>query len=203
MDTTHEVERFDASRHGQRASAEAAIRRMTLGDDGGLAELYARYAPLVTGIALGIVRDPADAQDVLQTVFLQAWCQADRYDASRGAPEAWLCTITRTRALDQLRRRAGRTKRPDATNLPHTAAPATVERLAVRRALSELSPRQRHALELAYYEGLTQSEIAARLGEPLGTIKTRIRGGMTRLRAALKPLPPRSRLQPMSNMQAL
>jgi RNA polymerase sigma-70 factor (ECF subfamily) len=202
MDTTNEVEHSDASRHGQRASAEAAIRRMTLGDDSGLAELYDRYAPLVTGLALRIVGDPADAQDVLQVVFLQAWRQADRYDTSRGAPEAWLCTITRTRALDQLRRRIGRKERPEATSLPHMATPATVERLAVQRALSELSPTQRHALELAYYEGLSQSEIATRLGEPLGTIKTRIRRGMAVLRSALKPLPPRSRPQSISNMQA-
>ena len=202
MDTTNEVERFDASRHGKRASAEAAIRRMTLGDDSGLAELYDRYASLVTGMAVRILHDPADAQDVLQAVFLQAWRQADRYNASRGAPEAWLCTITRTRALDQLRRRAGRKELPEATIRPYVAAPATVERLAVQRALSDLSPMQRDALELAYYEGLTQSEIATRLGEPLGTIKTRIRGGMARLRTALKPLPPRSRVQQISNMQA-
>ena len=175
----------ELSRRDKRASAEAAIRRMTLGDDSGLAELYDRYAPLVTGLALRILRDPADAQDVLQAVFLQAWLQADRYDASRGAPEAWLCTITRTRALDQLRRRVGLRERPETANVHHMATPSTVERLAVQRALSELSPLQRHALELAYYEGLTQSEIATRLGEPLGTIKTRIRDAMIRLRGLL------------------
>jgi RNA polymerase sigma-70 factor (ECF subfamily) len=172
----------------ENSSAEAAIKRMRRGDDSGLAVLYDRYASLVNGLALRILRDSADAQDVLQAVFLQAWRQADRYDASRGAPEAWLCTIARTRALDQLRRRAVLKERPEVTTPPRPAMPPTVERLAVRRALAELSSSQRQALELAYYEGLTQTEIAERLGEPLGTIKTRIRSGMARLRIALRPL---------------
>ncbi len=170
------------------ASPEAAINRMRCGDDSGLAELYDRYASLVNGLALRILRDPADAQDVLQAVFLQAWRQADRYDSSRGAPEAWLCTIARTRALDHLRRRAVLKERPEVAGPPHPSVPPTVEKLAVRGALAELSKPQREALELAYYEGLTQTEIAARLGEPLGTIKTRIRSGMARLRVALRPL---------------
>ena len=108
------------------------------------------------------------------------------YDASRGTPEAWLCAIVRTRAIDRLRRRLSRREQPDE---PQTAAASpTPERenvLAVRKALQTLSADQRTALELAYYEGLTQSEIAARLGEPLGTVKTRIRTAMLRLREEL------------------
>jgi RNA polymerase sigma-70 factor (ECF subfamily) len=189
MNTASEIRRHSQPAHVEGTAAQTAIQRMALGDDDALAELYDRYAPLVNGLALRILQDPADAQDVLQAVFLQAWRQARRYDASRGAPEAWLCTITRTRALDQLRRRAGPKTRASAGMPRHIPAPPAVEKLAVQRALAGLNPTQRHALELAYYEGLTQSEIAARLGEPLGTIKTRIRSGMARLRDALKPLP--------------
>ena len=104
-----------------------------------------------------------------------------------GTPEAWICTMTRSRALDRLRRRAARREEPEAAPGP-TAAPRTEEALAVRNALDGLSADQRRALELAYYEGLTQSEIAKRLDEPLGTVKTRIRTAMIRLREALEPL---------------
>jgi len=195
MNTASEIRRHNQPPHVEGTAAQTAIQRMTLGDDSALAELYDRYAPLVNGMALRILQDPADAQDVLQAVFLQVWRQASRYDASRGAPEAWLCTITRTRALDQLRRRVGPKTRADAGMPRHIPTPPTVEKLAVQRALAALAPTQRRALELAYYEGLTQTEIAARLGEPLGTIKTRIRSGMARLREALKPLPPPHRPQ--------
>jgi RNA polymerase sigma-70 factor (ECF subfamily) len=190
METRIDVQRHDEYRAVQASSAATAIQRMALGDDSALAELYDRYAPLVTGLALRILHDPADAQDVLQAVFLQVWRQAGRYDVSRGAPEAWLCTITRTRALDQLRRRVALRESAGEAPRPHTGTPPTVEKLAVHRALAGLSSTQRQVLELAYYEGLTQTEIATRLGEPLGTVKTRIRGGMARLRAALTPLPP-------------
>ena len=193
MNTGIEVQHLNKHGAANAPSAATAIQRMALGDDSALAELYDRYAPLVTGLALRILHDPADAQDVLQAVFLQVWRQASRYDASRGAPEAWLCTITRTRALDQLRRRVALRERAGESPRHHTATPPTVEKLAVHRALAGLSSPQRQALELAYYEGLTQTEIATRLGEPLGTIKTRIRGGMARLRAALAPLPPPQR----------
>jgi RNA polymerase sigma-70 factor, ECF subfamily len=188
----------DLAKNLDRASppADDTIRRIADGDHAALGELYDRYAPMVTGLAVRILHDLADAEDVLQAVFLQVWRQASRYDAERGAPEAWLCTIARTRALDHLRRRVALREKHTTVTLQHAAAPSTVERLAVRRALGELRPTQRRALELAYYEGLTQTEIAARLNEPLGTIKTRIRGGMTRLRTALRPLspPPRQSL---------
>lgn len=162
------------------------LRRLAEGDPAALAELYDAHASLAYGIALRIVREPGDAEDVVQEAFLQAWRQAHRYDPARGSPQAWLSAIVRTRALDRLRRRAAR--RPPAEAAP--AAPRDASDpdavLAVRTALQALSADQRRALELAYYEDLSQSEIAARLGVPLGTVKTRIRAAMIRLREALE-----------------
>lgn len=169
------------------------VARLAAGDAQALAEFYDRYAGLVNGLALRILRDAADAEDVVQEVFLQAWRQADRFDAQRGTPEAWLCTIARTRALDRLRRRASRREDPPEAAPAHAETPRPVEALSVRAALAALSDGQRRALELAYFEGLTQTEIAARLDEPLGTIKTRIRTAMMRLREALGPARPGDR----------
>jgi len=165
--------------------AESLLRRLTGGDAAALGEFYDRYAGLVNGLALRILRNPAEAEDVVQEVFVQVWRQAERFDPARGSPEAWLCTIARTRALDRLRRRASRREDPADAAPGASAPPRTEEALAVRKALEGLSADQRHALELAYYEGLTHTEIAARLGEPLGTVKTRIRTAMIRLRDVL------------------
>jgi RNA polymerase sigma-70 factor (ECF subfamily) len=123
---------------------------------------------------------------VEQEAFLQAWRQADRYDPSRGTPQAWLSAIVRTRALDRVRRRAARRERAHQAPPVTAGAPNPDAILAVRRALRALSPAQRRAIELAYYQDLSQSEIAARLGEPLGTVKTRIRAAMMRLREELE-----------------
>jgi RNA polymerase sigma-70 factor (ECF subfamily) len=164
---------------------------MARGDRASVGEFFDRCAGLAYGLALRILRDPTEAEDVVQEVFVQVWRQASRYDPGRGSPEAWVCTIARTRALDQLRRRAARREEPAGPDQPSTARPAASEEaLAVRKALDGLSGEQRRALELAYYEGLTQTEIARRLGEPLGTIKTRIRSAMMRLRETLAPAQP-------------
>ncbi len=170
------------------ASLQAAslIRRLTRGDHKALGEFYDLYAGLVNGLAIRILRDPAEAEDTVQEVFVQAWQQASRFDAARGTPEAWLSTITRSRALDRLRKRTSRREDPEQTTAG-SAVPRTAEAIAVRDALEALPPEQRRALELAYYEGLTQSEIAERLREPLGTVKTRIRTAMIRLRGVLGP----------------
>jgi RNA polymerase sigma-70 factor (ECF subfamily) len=167
--------------------SKALIGQIASGDHQALGEFYDRYAALANGLALRILRNTADAEEVVQEVFLQAWRQADRYDPARGTPEAWIATLARTRALDRLRRRASRREEPSDAAPATTATPPNVEVLAVRKALAGLPIAQRQALELAYYEGLTQSEIASRLGEPLGTIKTRIRTAMIRLREALAP----------------
>jgi RNA polymerase sigma-70 factor (ECF subfamily) len=168
---------------------EALLRRLAGGDSGALGEFYDLYAGLVNGLALRILRNTAEAEDVVQEVFVQVWRQADRYDPTRGSAEAWLCTIARSRALDRLRRRAARREEGDEALPAGSEAPRTEEALAVRKALDALSADQRHALELAYYEGLTQTEIAERLRQPLGTVKTRIRTAMIRLREFLEPAP--------------
>jgi RNA polymerase sigma-70 factor (ECF subfamily) len=172
------------------APIDALIGRLAGGDHAALAEVYDRYSGLVNGLALRILRNTAEAEEVIQEVFLQIWRQAVRYDPTRGSAEAWICTIARTRALDRLRRRTSRREDSDEALPGATDMPRTVEALAVRKALQSLSPDQRTALELAYYEGLTQSEIALRLGEPLGTVKTRIRTAMMRLRDVLAPTSP-------------
>lgn len=165
--------------------SETLAERLRSGDETALGELFDRHAGLVNGLALRILRNATDAEDVVQEVFVQAWRQRGRFDQSRGSLQAWLCTITRTRALDRLRRMAARREEPEESAPAPSARPATEDQMSVRKALAALSEDQRRALELAYYEGLTQTEIAERLNEPLGTVKTRIRAGMTRLREAL------------------
>jgi RNA polymerase sigma-70 factor (ECF subfamily) len=176
---------------------------MAVGEDAALGDLYDRYGKMVYALALAIVREPADAEEVVVDAFGQAWRQAGSFDATRGSVGAWLATIARSRALDTLRARGRRVRAHERAALlsdeglaaPITAAgdPAhSVERTEARRlvsqALAALPGPQRAAIELAYFEGLSQSEIAERLAEPLGTVKTRIRSGMEKLRGLLGPL---------------
>jgi RNA polymerase sigma-70 factor, ECF subfamily len=173
----------------------AAFDRMTRGDPDALGEIYDRHGRLLYSLAFRIVREQSDAEDVVQEVFSQAWRQAARYDASRGSVLGWLLTLTRSRAIDRLR---GRRSRPEPSAddgllnaLPDPAAPADVQVAAavqatqIRAALDGLSGLQRIAIELAFYEGLTHAEIAERLEVPLGTVKTRIRQGLLKLRERL------------------
>ena len=152
---------------------------------------------MVYSLALRIVGEEGEAEDVVQEVFAQAWRQAGRYDASRGSVVAWLLVMTRTRAIDRLRARQARPDRPavnDELFLEQFAAPAQdpaahiaaeEDAARVRRALTALPLLQRAAIELAFFEGLTQQEVADRLEQPLGTVKTRIRLGLLKLRDAL------------------
>jgi len=173
----------------------AAVR----GDGSGLAALYDRYSRVVYSLALRIVQIDAEAEDVVQEVFAQMFRQAGRYDSRRGSVSSWLLTIARTRAIDHVRarkrlpdRRFGREPESAAENVPDPKADQESQTLTdeqvqrVRRALDGLPSEQRKAIELAYYDGLSQSEIAERLKEPLGTVKSRIRTAMMRLRDALE-----------------
>jgi len=178
-----------------RAKDEAALDRMRRGDAEALAELYDRHARPVYSLALRVLQDEGDAEDIVQDVFSQAWRQAARFDAARGNVAAWLLTIARSRAIDRLRARRARPDRgaelPPLPEIADAAPAADLQLLAaeqvarIRGALAALPLLQRVAIELAYYEGLTHTEIAERLEQPLGTVKTRIRLAMTKLREAL------------------
>jgi RNA polymerase sigma-70 factor (ECF subfamily) len=170
------------------------IRGMALGDRDAFARFYDRYASLVYPVVLNIVRDAADAADVVQEVFWESWQNAAAYDPARGSAEAWLFTRARTRALDRLRavRRRGTTFVGPVDEavaavepLPDAAALAE-NRSVVLRALAQLPEPQREVIALAYYRGLTQTEIAARTRQPLGTVKTRLRLALERLREVVK-----------------
>ena len=173
------------------------IRAMAAGDRDAFAHFYDRYAPLVLAFVLRIVRDRADAADVLQDVFWETWRGAAAYDPSRGTPEAWIITRARTRAIDRVRavQRRGETfvaPFDEATAGAPTppggdAAVRAEDRQLVASVLAQLSEAQREVIELAYYSGLTQTEIAERLKQPLGTIKTRIRLALARLREVVTP----------------
>ena len=183
---------------GDAAAAEAdrgALARMIRGEEAAVAEIYDRHARLLYSLALRIVRRPSDAEDVIQEVFSQVWRQAGRYDWSRGTVAGWLIMLTRSRALDRLRRERGEAAAADFDDASSSVVdPALTVDLQlvdaeqaarVRAALLALPALQRVPLELAYYEGLSQSAIAARLETPLGTIKTRMRQALLRLRDAL------------------
>ena len=179
-----------------READENAMRRMATGDGGALSELYDRYGRAMFSLAVRILRDQSDAEEIVQDVFAQAWRQAARYDTTRGAVVAWLLMMTRSRAIDRLRARRGQPPlegdHPSALrdaadgSTPIDIALLTADQVGrVRAALESLPDAQRTAIELAFHEGLTHTEVAERLEQPLGTIKTRIRLGLLRLRAAL------------------
>ena len=180
---------------GDRIVDQQALERMTRGEPDALAELYDRHARSIYSLAVRIVRDQGDAEDIVQEVFSQAWRQAARYDAARGNVAAWLLTLARSRAIDRLRGRRARPWElsegsspvtvPDAALGPDLLAASAEQVGLVRTALQALPLMERVALELAYFEGHTHTEIAARLEMPLGTVKTRIRQGLLRLRAAM------------------
>ena len=183
-----------AASEGRQAD-QAALERMARGDQHALGELYDRHARLVFSLALRILQVRADAEDIVQEVFAQVWRQSGRYDPRRGAVAAWMLTLTRSRAIDRLRARRARpetmTEPGDTERVPDAGVPPDLELLSaeqverLRRALDQLPDAQRQALELAYYEGLSHTEVADRLAEPLGTIKTRIRQAVIKLREAL------------------
>ena len=164
------------------------IRRVADGDRDAFARFYDAYAPLAYGVLRRILV-PEEAAEVLQDVFWELWRAAGEFDERRGTPEAWVVVRARSRGIDRLRsarRREEMSARPLTDVAPDDVAPnpgvVVEEREQVRGALAALPENQRRVIELAFFGGLTQSEIAARLGEPLGTVKTRMRLGMDRLR---------------------
>ncbi len=163
------------------------IARIRAGEPGAMSELYDRYSSVVYGVALRVLQDAARAEDILQDIFLQLWRKPDAFDSSRGSLVAWLAVITRHRAIDRLRQRRPETDIEEVVIAGTTDLRDETERTLViekvRAALSEMNADQRKALELAYFQGLTHMEIAEKTGEPLGTIKTRIRSGLRALRA--------------------
>jgi RNA polymerase sigma-70 factor (ECF subfamily) len=171
------------------------IRRMANKDSAALDLFYSRHNRLAFSLILRIVGSREDSEDVLLDVFWQAWQQAGRYDAARGKPIAWLLTIARTRAIDSIRA-SGRkhtiseTEQPaqDALQSPRKDDPfvSADTRRAVREALGTLPENQRTLLEMAYFDGMTHTEIASAVKQPLGTVKDRIRNGMLHLRKQLK-----------------
>jgi RNA polymerase sigma-70 factor (ECF subfamily) len=180
------------------AEDRAWLARLSGGDSAALGGLYDRHGRAVYSLAMRVLGDEGDAEEVTQDVFSQAWSRATQYDESRGTVAAWLLVMARTRAIDRLRARRvrpeGHAHGDDGQALqflPATTPDVATELMAaergqrVRRALDDLPLLQRMALELAYYEGLSQREIAERLEQPLGTVKTRMRLGLLKLRDAL------------------
>jgi RNA polymerase sigma-70 factor (ECF subfamily) len=175
------------------AAEQALIERIVLGDEAALGQLYEQLWPRAFGIALRVLRDSGEAEDVLQDTFIEIWRSATRYDQARGAIDDWVATMVRTRAIDRLRRRNSRDRMMGrAASVPGHSRPNPEERLGsaqtgarVRAALAELPKQQRQALELSYFDGLSQSEIATTTATPLGTVKTRMRLAMVKLAQTL------------------
>ena len=172
-------------------SDEAVVALVARSDEQALAELYRRFGRLAYGLAFRILRDDALAQDAVQEAFLGVWRTAGRFTAERAKPSTWLLTLVHRRAVDLVRREERRRTEPLQPDTEPVGTEATDEaevatqRQTIRQALRQLPAEQREAIELAYYGGYTQSELAERLGQPLGTIKSRMFTGLARLRETL------------------
>ena len=174
----------------------ALIERLLQRDVRAFEELYDRHSRIVYGLVLRILQQASTAEEVMQDIFLQLWRNARHYDGARGPFLPWLLTLARNRALDQLRLKSERQRRreeqsdqlPAAGSRPDFEGNLDDQRRAarVRELMSALKPQQKRAIELAYFEGLSHSEIAARLGEPLGTVKSWIRNGLLKLKEGLE-----------------
>jgi len=186
--------------HDDRAMEPALMARIARRERAALEELYGRYSNILYATALKYLKDDADAQDVVQDVFIQIWDKARLYDPTKGKPLTWALTLTRNRSIDRIRAIQRRTRlRND-----FEKESAVDESVGIREALSEvdasekgqvlrdavgrLSPQQRKVIELSYFRGFTQSEIAEQLGEPLGTVKARARRGLLKLKEMLGDL---------------
>jgi RNA polymerase sigma-70 factor (ECF subfamily) len=170
------------------ASLLALVQR---GDEQAMASLFDRYSKVVYSVALRVLRDPASAEDILQEIFMQVWRNPDSFVATRGSLGGWLAVVARNRSIDQLRRK----KPTDSVEDVQLASPYNLADEAERNSLMEkarsaiglLPKEQRKTLEMAFFDGLTHSEIAEMTGDPLGTVKTRIRSALTTLRRVFQP----------------
>jgi RNA polymerase sigma-70 factor (ECF subfamily) len=172
----------------------ALLERIAAGDQTALGDLYDRHSRLLFGLILRILKDRAEAEEVLQEAFLQAWRRAVTYNVALGSPAGWLVGIARNRAIDRLRANVVRTRAVDGAasptpgESPEAQVISTERRREVQRALDALPREQRELIEQAYFMGLTQSELAVRFNLPLGTVKTRVRTGLMTLRGYLQRL---------------
>jgi RNA polymerase sigma-70 factor (ECF subfamily) len=176
---------------------EQLLTQLKRGESRAMAVLYDRYARLVFSLAVRILNDRAGAEEVVQEVFVKVWRRARDYDARRGKFSAWLSGIAHHHAIDELRRRRVRPSAAPSDDEEHAAniaddgpgllelAATSLERRRISEALRAIPPAQSRAIEMAYFEGYTQQEIADQLGEPLGTVKTRMRLGMQKLKTLL------------------
>jgi RNA polymerase sigma-70 factor, ECF subfamily len=177
---------------------EQLVARVAGGDSSALEQLYDRYVRQCFGLAIRLVGETSLAEEIVQEVFLKLWSRPDRYSAQRGNFGSWLLSVVHHRCIDELRRRS-RTEvalddpltgslldtAPDPAMDPGDQVTLIEQRREVRRALASIQPNYRQILEMAYFGGLSQSEIAAKLGQPLGTVKTRMRSGLQQLRSLL------------------
>jgi RNA polymerase sigma-70 factor, ECF subfamily len=179
---------------GEHRSDVALLNRVMARDASAVGELYDRHSRLLYGLILRIVRDRGEAEEILQEVFMQVWMRADTYNAELGTPAAWLVRVARNRAIDRLRSNTVRARTMEASppllsvETPEACAVMSERQREVARALEELPPEQRQLIVHAYFQGLTQSELAERFGLPLGTVKTRVRSGMMTLRNQLQQM---------------
>jgi RNA polymerase sigma-70 factor (ECF subfamily) len=193
-------DRNEVISHRPRADADdpdaATVARLVAGDGEALSALYDRYGRLTYAIAYRIVGEPELAEECVQDVFVALWRNASRYDPARALVSTWLCGIARNKALDAVRRRQRRPVPTEGVELEGTAsdsadlAVAAADAVRVAEAMAALPPAQFEVLQLAHFEGLTQAEIAERLGLPLGTVKGRMRLALERMRTLARDLAP-------------
>lgn len=172
----------------------ALLRRIRARDEAALSEFYDRHSTFVYSLARSVLRDDGDAADIVQEVFFRIWERADAFDPDRGSPAAWLTTLTRRLAIDRTRSRSYRARGREASleavastasNSGSESITNSAEANEVLAALEQLDPAYRDVIRMSYYEGLSHSTIATKLGTPLGTVKSRLREGVTQLRRIL------------------
>jgi RNA polymerase sigma-70 factor (ECF subfamily) len=167
----------------------ALLSRVRSGDQGAMADLFDRYSGVLYSVALRVLKDPGQAEDIMQDIFIQVWRKPDSFASGRGSLGGWLAVVTRNRAIDLLRKRRPSDSVEDVVLVSKTNTASEAERNVlmekVRVVMADLPPDQKTSVELAYFDGMSHTEIAEKTGEPLGTVKTRIRLAMITLRKAL------------------